>query len=482
MPKKKREALTRWPFKPGAISELDAAVGQVVSPYGELTKHAVSGQKPKEPKRPGLPPPFCYPGALLDPAVTRNAEKLMAMQLNNIGTHTRGISESGFETVQEMERDVIHMVANVLGGTTDGVDGFFCGGATEANLQGIWIGREWLQHRSDPLGRGIVVLVTPLFHYSINKAAEMLNLGHPQWLRCPRCHKDHSFVPDQTGSGVNMVGMNERGEMSVEDLERVFRLRYEEGFRRFMVVPTAGTTTFGSVDPISEIDAFVDRVHRETSASVYMHVDAAFGGFTIPFVNPDLPIAFQNSNVMSVSVDADKMGQMPYPAGMFLARKGLQSLVARKVNYVRGSQDDTVPGSRTGVTPVLAWRYYQEIGFEGQRDYVQKCLDARNRLKRLIQGSFDTEVHSPFPTVRILSVPEWTNFLPIEIDIGDRPKEDLAAFAQRYHLRSDNFPSNPRDVLSCPRTVYKICVMPHLFEPFDWIPTFVEDLVKLIND
>jgi len=71
----------------------------------------------------------------------------------------------------------------------------------------------------------------------------------------------------------------------------------------------------------------------------------------------------------------------------------------------------------------------------------------------------------------------WVNFAPLQILIDDNRRAVPEALCEdklarrllhlkhaplgAYHLRSDNFPSNPANPNSCPDTVYKICIMPH---------------------
>lgn len=423
-------------------------------------------------------PPFCYPGTLLD-FEGLDVTTFLKHQHNIIGTHTHGSrdsgvwvakeAEGGFESLQALEAQVIWMIASTVGGTADNVDGLFCGGGTEGNLQGMWIGRAWLRQRPDPLDRGIAILATTQVHYSILKAASILDIGQAQWTGCPRCRKPHIFCPDQTGAGVNMVGMNEHYQMSVADLERVFKLKYAEGFRRFMVVATVATTTLGAVDPIAEIGKLVRRLHRTTSAHIYVHVDAAFGGFTVPFVDPDRKIGFSVPEVMSMTLDGDKMGRLPYPAGVALCRKDLSSLIARRVNYVRGQEDDSVSGSRGAFAPTVAWYLYNKGGKAEQRRYVQACIDGRNRLAELIATRLAGRV-------RVLPMDSAVNQLGISWCDGDgtMPEVVLAQLDQE-HMRSDLVPRYPTDVLSCPERVYKICVMPHNLRP-GIIEAFVDRL------
>ncbi|MBU2566578.1 hypothetical protein KKG46_03400 [Patescibacteria group bacterium] len=437
-------------------------------------------------------PPVCYPGTTLefDERIKELIPDFLAKQLNSIGTHTHGkldddgnwqaqIGEGGFDEVHAIECQVIWMIADLVGGLPKLTDGYFCGGATEANIQGLWVGREWLRQRPDPLGKGIAVLTTPLVHYSIIKGSEILDLGHPQWTHCPKCLSNHIFLPDPHGSGVNMVGMNKKGEMDVNELRRIFQLKYQEGFRRFIVVPTIGTTLMGSVDPIKAINEYANEMRHE-GAHTYIHVDAAFGGFTLPFVaqGSDLEIGFQNSGVMSMALDGDKMGQMPYPAGVFLCRKELQRLVAMKVNYIRGHEDDTLSGSRSALAAILAWLNFKLHGKNGQKRYVQTCLANRNELERILVETFGTE-----GPVKVLPTNPYINLIAIEVDIrGGQIPENLMeqGILQPYHLRRGFFPSDSKDIYSCPRTIYKLCIMPH--NTGEQLRQFVEDLQTVVKE
>ena len=474
--------LWRWPEVPrhSETTELLDGTEGALKEYGTVSKLLKSPYY--EPK-----PPMCYPGTPLLEAQMECINHIIVAQLNAIGTHTRGKQgETGFGDLHDVESRAIWMMASVMGGTPDTVDGYFCGGATEANDQSLWIGREWLRLRSDPMNRGVAVLCTPLTHYSIDKACDKMDLGKSRWSRCPRCRRDHLLITDPRGSGTTLVGMNHKGEMDVDDLERVFRLRYEEGFRRFLVVANVGTTVMGSIDPVEAIGARIDKLQHDTCANIYLHVDAAFAGFTVPFVNKDLKFGFNVEQVMSVSIDGDKMGRLPYPGGIFLCRKDLQSLVARQVAYIGGNEDDTFCGSRTSVAPILAWLQFQTFGMEGQREYVQKCLDVRQTLITSINERLQSRAH-----FRMLPYSPWVNQLPIEMnldartgripEVADYPDNPLVkkiqAILEPYHLRHDFFPSDPMRPTSCPRLIYKLCIMPH-HTPQHML-TFVDDLVAI---
>lgn len=468
-----REYPTEWPENGLRSSDLGNEVTEVVDGITSLYDQERV--------------PFCFPGTSLDAKDLARIVHLLPKQLNALGTHTRTQpAEDGFKNIQQIEASAVRMVASLVDGRPDEVDGYFCGGATEANDMGLWIGREYLRKHPDPMNRGVVVLCTTLTHYSIHKAAAKLDIGMSSWRQCHDCGEPHAFVPDPRGSGVTFVGMNERGEMDVKDLERIFQLKYEEGFRRFIVVPTVGTTVFGSIDPVTDIARVTRDFERSTNAHCYIHVDAAFGGFTVPFVNPELAFGFNVSGVMSVAFDGDKMGRLPYPAGIFLCRKHLQNHVQRQVAYIGGGhQDDTSSGSRSAVASVYAWMLFQLEGRNKFREYVDRCLVARNRLKALFRQRFSTwtVIHPCSPYVNILPVElhldRQKRRVPVPAKEGTDefkdPRQEALRILKPYILASDYFPANPMDPQSCPRIVYKLCIMNHNAEE-GRIDRFVNDL------
>ncbi len=452
----------RWPPEGSYDLTRIARIEQIASPYEQN------------------PPPICYPGTLLDRGMIAMVPELMRKQLNCIGFHTPdGIGEGGFDSIQKMESAAVYMVASMLGGTPQTVDGYFCGGGTEANLEGLYIGRQWLRRFADPQRKGIAVLCTPLAHYSIFfKGTNILGLTNQfRWTECPKCHRAHKLPQNENTEHLRLVGVDIEGKMHLPSLEQVFFKAYEEGYRQFLVVATAGTCLMGSIDPIPEISQWMTCMRRTYHAEFYFHVDASFGGFTIPFASKgDEHIGFDVPEVMSVAVDADKMGHLPYPAGVFLCRKGLQEHIGLEVAYIRGHGDYTISGSRSAIAPVLAWDYYQRLGVDGQTRYVQACLKARDHLLHKILERFEGTTH-----VYPLPCSSFVNFLPLVINLvdGSIPEDQIERGPLApYHLRGDGIPTEQMDPLSCPTIAYKLCIMPHTFSFLD---RFVDDLETVVR-
>jgi glutamate/tyrosine decarboxylase-like PLP-dependent enzyme len=396
--------------------------------------------------------PMCYPGTWLDPDLGQFTAEFIRKQLNLIGTHTYSdVREGGFDKIQNMEIFAIRWIAKLLGGIVAGegkTDGYFCGGATEANIEGMWLARQWMRSFNNET---IVPMYSKTTHYSICKACDILGLN----------------IRDD-------IKITDKLEMDLEDIETKIIDRISRGYHNFIIIPTAGTYISGAIDPISEINDLIERISTEHEGlHFYIHVDAAFGGFTIPFLAPDLKIGFQNKHVMSMAVDGDKMGLLPYPSGIFLCRNGLQKHITRDVHYIRGAHDDTLSGSRSGLGQACAWYMFNKYGFDGYRQLAQDAIDHRDKLVKLV-----SELDWGDSPARIQAVAHspYVNQLPMVIDIKDGkiPDELLESpLLKGYNLRSESFPINGEDVM-----IYKVCIMRHTYPH---IEQFVKDLYSLFS-
>ena len=60
-----------------------------------------------------------------------------------------------------------------------------------------------------------------------------------------------------------------------------------------LVCAILGTTYTGQYEDVKEMDRLLGEKNKAEGLSVYIHVDAASGGFVAPFANPDLVWDFQ---------------------------------------------------------------------------------------------------------------------------------------------------------------------------------------------
>lgn len=294
---------------------------------------------------------------------------------NNIGHHTGDHpAEFGFEGTQELEREFIYTLANLVGAEDPerDVDGYVCMGGTEGNDHGLWLARNKLRF-VPPAGpsNGIAVITSFLSHYSVDKHFGRLF---------------NTQVGDVDVDVLIKLPTDKKGELDPQVVEQKIRELRRKGYSRFLLVLTAGTTNMGSVDPTYEICDMLSVLREELHINTHVHVDAAFGGFVIPFLEPETRFGFHHPLVDSMVVDAHKMGYTPYSAGVFMCRKGELKHTEVPAQYLGGHSSFTVCGSRSGAIGAACWSLTQLVGREELRATLQQCMENLAYLREILQA------------------------------------------------------------------------------------------------
>ncbi len=248
---------------------------------------------------------------------------------NHIGCHTLGTSEKAFRGTQQIEREVLDVIAvDIFNAEPNSFDGYISPGGTEANIQAIWMYRNFFMHFHAAKLEEIAIIASEDTHYSIPKAANLLMLD---WIKIPV-----SFEKREIGSIA---------------LDQEIQVAKQKGKKYFIAISNMGTTMFGSVD-----NPDVYTLALEKNQVVYkLHIDGAYGGFVYPFSNEKSVINFKNPKISSITIDAHKMLQSPYGTGIFICRKGLiENVLTEEAAYVEG-MDLTLCGSRSGANAVAVW-------------------------------------------------------------------------------------------------------------------------------
>ncbi|MFE3851526.1 lysine decarboxylase DesA [Streptomyces griseorubiginosus] len=126
-------------------------------------------------------------------------------------------------------------------------DGVFTSGGTQSNLQALLLARE--EAKADSSAK-LRVFASEVSHFSVKKSAKLLGLGADSVVSIP-------------------VGADKR--MQTVALARELERCKQDGLVPMAVVATAGTTDFGSIDPLPEIAELCEQY------GTWMHVDAAYG-------------------------------------------------------------------------------------------------------------------------------------------------------------------------------------------------------------
>ncbi|MCV7065972.1 glutamate decarboxylase [Mycolicibacterium farcinogenes] len=147
------------------------------------------------------------------------------------------------------------------------------------------------------------------------------------------------------------------------------------------VVAILGTTYTGELEPIAEICAALDQLSEEKNLDIPVHVDAASGGFVVPFLHPDLEWDFRLPCVVSINVSGHKYG-LTYPGIGFVVWRSKEHLpedLVFRVNYLGGDMPTfTLNFSRPGNQVVGQYYNFLRLGRAGYTQVMQ-CLSQTAR-------------------------------------------------------------------------------------------------------
>lgn len=280
---------------------------------------------------------------------------------NHIGCHTLGESESFFKGTQEIEKELIKLCAEeIMHGETDAQDGYVAAGGTEANMQAVWIYRNYFLTEKKAKPEEITILCSQDAHYSAAKAGNVLHLTV------------HNISTEDTARAITSSAV-----------EETINRATKEGKKYFIVLANMMTTMHGSVD---DTEAYTS-VLKKKGLAFKMHIDAAYGGFYFPIIADSSLLDFRNPDVNSITLDAHKMLQAPYGTGIFLIRKKWIHYAGTKAGYVQGD-DFTLIGSRSGANAIAVWMilmtygpyaWFEKMNTLKQRtDWLEKQITSRS--------------------------------------------------------------------------------------------------------
>lgn len=205
----------------------------------------------------------------------------------------------------------------------------FLTGGTEANLMAMYVARE-------KTGKTEVVLPEQA-HFSFEKAARVLGMTL-------------KWVPSHGGR-------SHPGEMAKAITKQTA-----------LVVAVAGSTELGLVDDVRAMGKMAK------AAGVPLHVDAAFGGYILPFLGR-APHDFRVPGVWSISLDPHKVGMSTIPGGVLCLRNGSDwDHVAVETPYVSTDKQSQLQGTRPGGAVAAAWAVHRTLGDAGFTNVIERCM------------------------------------------------------------------------------------------------------------
>lgn len=408
-----------------------------------------------------------------------NADTLIAANLAHMATILYNPNNVAYESAPattEIELDVGEQFARLFGYATDRAWGHITADGTIANYEGLWIARnlasvplavrevrpdlldtrdEWeLSNRpTDRIldlldaardagvlaevrqhtvrGRGAErgepgkVLVPESQHYSLAKAVDLLGIGQNQ------------LIP---------IGVDAEYRMDVDRLEDTIDDLVGDETPILAVIPSAGTTEEGAVDPIHEIVALRE-AYEEDGVSFYVHVDAAYGGYArTAFVEGaefadfervreslhergvvDRETEWPSRHVYeafrafpradSITVDPHKMGYVPYAAGGFIVRdKRVLDVISYSAPYILDTREEhptqlgsyILEGSKPGATAAAVWAAHRVLPLTvaGYGQLIGQGIEGAHRFYDSLVSESDVSVDGDTYAVAPITRPD----------------------------------------------------------------------------
>ena len=279
----------------------------------------------------------------------------------------RNLGDSGlFPAVVKLEKETVRMLGKLL--SNPKASGHIVTGGTEANTLALWAAKKLSKKKNGE------VIVPASVHYSFDKAGDLLGLK------------------------IVKVGLNSRFQVDTKAFKKTVNSN------TVAIVGIAGTTGLGAVDPISELSEIA------AENGLYLHVDAAFGGFILPFLKemgftvPDFDFSLRG--VSSITIDPHKMGLAPIPAGGILFRnEKLRETVAWNVSYMAGGETEqaTLVGTRSGASVIAVWSLLKHLGKEGYKKIVTRCMRLTWKLAKEIREINGLDIATE-PTMNVVGI------------------------------------------------------------------------------
>jgi tyrosine decarboxylase / aspartate 1-decarboxylase len=248
-----------------------------------------------------------------------------------------------FPGLHQAENRVIQMLGSLLNARD--AEGAVVSGGTEANL--LACAAALSRFREKHSERRPQVLAPESIHFSFEKIATLL------------------------GFELVTAKIDTQFRVDLDDLCRKINARTA------LIVVTAGTSECGAVDDVES----TSRIAEE--AGIPLHVDAATGGFLIPFAR-DLGYLLPNFDfslpgVASITVDPHKYGFAPPPAGCILFRpNGPLRNCEFASHYLGTANHKCLLGTRPGAAVLAVYAVLRRLGRAGYRQIVQTLFAQRD--------------------------------------------------------------------------------------------------------
>lgn len=273
-------------------------------------------------------------------------------------------------------------------GLPPSADGTMTAGGSQSNYMGLWLARDYqierlwnwsAQERGlPPDARRLRILCSEMAHFTVEKSAAQLGLGSAAVIKVP---VDGAF------------------RMDTAQLERALCDLREQDLVAMAIVGTAGTTDFGSIDPLDEIAHLARQYHT------WFHVDAAYGGALLFSSRAARLDGLRLAD--SITMDFHKLFWQPVSCGAFLVRDGaVFDLIRLHADYLNPAEHQEL-----GIPDLVTRSALTTRRFDALKLWLSLRALGRRKLVSMIDTTLDlaqgvAERIENHPRLRLVNSPE----------------------------------------------------------------------------
>ncbi|MDZ7781036.1 MAG: aminotransferase class I/II-fold pyridoxal phosphate-dependent enzyme [Gemmatimonadota bacterium] len=257
-------------------------------------------------------------------------------------------------------------------GYPEGAGGLFTSGGSAASLDALVAARE-----AAGAPERATVYMSDQSHTALVRAARIVGV-RPENVR---------MIPSDDGYRIDL-----------EALRRTVAEDRAEGKNPVAICANAGTTNTGAVDPIGDLADLCAEL------GIWLHVDAAYGGFAILTERGKAALAGLE-RADSIAMDAHKWLYQPFEAGCLMVRdvRGLERAFSVRPEYLQDADwgtenpnfgDRGLQLSRS-FRALKVWMSIQTFGLGAFRRAVDRTLDLAERAEAFIRDSPVLELLQP---------------------------------------------------------------------------------------
>jgi len=250
-----------------------------------------------------------------------------------------------FQGAQEIEHKLTSFILNLLNAPKTAT-GLIGSGGTESNITAIWLAKN-LNGKKE-------VIIPKSAHFSFEKIRSLMDIK------------------------ITSVKLNKEYVVNVSEVKK--KISKDTA----AIVGIAGSTELGTIDPISELSELC------IDENIFLHVDAAFGGFVIPFLKElryDVQdFDFKLKGVSSISIDAHKMGYSAIPLGALIIRnKKWLDEISVETPYISSKKQAGILATRSGGPVAAAYAVTKYLGMQGYKNIIKNCMNNTRYTEKRIK-------------------------------------------------------------------------------------------------